>query len=43
MNFIESLPKNLQRSVAYVVIFAVLAAFVLTMDFLLWLINTTFA
>lgn len=43
MKYFESLPQNYQRAVAYLVIFAALGAAVLTMDFLLWLINTTFA
>jgi hypothetical protein len=43
MNYFNSLTKSTQRAIAYAVIFVTLAAFVLVMDFALWLINTTFA
>jgi len=43
MNYFNALPKNIQRGIAYAVIFATLTMFVLAMDFALWLINTTFA
>ena len=43
MNYFNSLTKSTQKVIAYAVIFATLAAFVLVMDFALWLINTTFA
>lgn len=43
MNYFDTLTKKTKRAIAYAVIFATLAAFVLVMDFALWLINTTFA
>ena len=43
MNYFNTLTKTTQKVIAYAVIFASLAAFVLVMDFALWLINTTFA
>ena len=43
MNYFNALTKSTQRAIAYAVIFATLTAFVLVMDFALWLINTTFA
>lgn len=43
MNYFNTLTKTTQKVIAYAVIFATLAAFVLAMDFALWFINTTFA
>jgi uncharacterized membrane protein YbaN (DUF454 family) len=43
MKYFDSLTRNTQRSLAYLALTSIVILFVLTMDFLLWLINTTLA